>query len=580
MPNDFVTLNALCRELNAALSGAKIDKIHMPEDDEITLFVRAGGKNLSLALSCNAQNPRIHFTERKKQNPVNAPAFCMLLRKFLTGATVEGCRMLGEDRIFCFDILSRNEMRDVLRLSLIAEMMGRYSNLLLVDAQTGTVKDALKQASFDTATKRCLLPGAKYELPPQNKTKLSDKAGLSEALDSFCGGNLKNHLLSAIGGFAPATAEEALYASGCGILRDEPLSESEKAALKAEFDELENVYDSPLFSPCASVKNGRPDDYFAFPYASVGTDFIRYPSMSAAVDACVGEKDAEERRRQHVKHLVKACRGLISKTQKKLEKCLARKSEAAGAERNRLFGELLTSNLYALKRGEKVAKVANYYEEGCPEVEIPLDVTLSPQQNAAQYFKKYAKQKRTAQLVDAQISECETTLEYLRSIGAFIEGCTTQEEIAELEKELEAAGAAGMRSARSARKEKPTAPLLYDIDGFTVAAGKNNIQNEKLTFKTANGGDIWLHAKNSHGSHVVIFAENRPVPDEVIAKAAAIAAYKSEAANSDKTEVDYTQRKNLRRHPCGKPGMVLYTVYNSVTVKPDPMSRYEIKSRG
>ena len=302
--------------------------------------------------------------------------------------------------------------------------------------------------------------------------------------------------------------------------------------------------------------------------------------MSAAVDACVGEKDAEERRRQHVKHLVKACRGLISKTQKKLEKCLARKSEAAGAERNRLFGELLTSNLYALKRGEKVAKVANYYEEGCPEVEIPLDVTLSPQQNAAQYFKKYAKQKRTAQLVDAQISECETTLEYLRSIGAFIEGCTTQEEIAELEKELEAAGAAGMRSARSARKEKPTAPLLYDIDGFTVAAGKNNIQNEKLTFKTANGGDIWLHAKNSHGSHVVIFAENRPVPDEVIAKAAAIAAYKSEAANSDKTEVDYTQRKNLRRHPCGKPGMVLYTVYNSVTVKPDPMSRYEIKSRG
>ena len=214
MPNDYVTLNALCGELNASLAGGKIDKIYMPEEDEITLAVRSGGVNRVLAISANAQNPRVHFTCRKKQNPVNAPSFCMLLRKFLTGAVVDGCRMLGEDRIFCFDITARNELRDAVKFMLVAEMMGRYSNIMLVDGANMTVKDALKQASFDTATKRCLLPGAKYELPPQTKLKLTDRDAVLSHVLAFGGGKLVDHLLSAVGGLSRQTAEEAVYLAG------------------------------------------------------------------------------------------------------------------------------------------------------------------------------------------------------------------------------------------------------------------------------------------------------------------------------------------------------------------------------
>ncbi len=576
MPNDYVTLNALCRELNSSLSGAKIDKIYMPEEDEITIAVRVAGVNRTLVASANAQNPRIHFTCRKKQNPVNAPSFCMLLRKFLTGAVIDGCRMLGEDRIFCFDIAARNELRDAVKFSLIAEMMGRYSNIMLVDGATGAVKDALKQATFDTATKRCLLPGAKYELPPQSKIKLSDKAAVRAHVASFAGGDIADHILTGIGGLAKPTAKEAVYLSGLDA-RAERLDDAQTDALTDMLTSLADVYDMPFYSPCVSLKNDVPDDFFAFRYDGSGLEFRKTDTLSQAVDLCVGERDAAERKRLHVRHLVKACRSLTAKTRKKLEKCLARKQDAEGAERNRIYGELLMSSLHSIARGDKAAKVTDYYREDCPTIEIPLDPALSPQQNASQYFKKYAKQKRTAKLIDDQIAECRDMLEYLRGVEVSIDACETLEDIAEIEGELQNAGAPKSgKSAKSAHKQKPAKPLLFEIDGFTVAAGKNNLQNDKLTFKTANGGDIWLHAKDSHGSHVIIFAEGAVVPDEVIVKAAAIAAYYSEAAGSDKAVVDYTARKNVKRHPCGKPGMVLYTVYNSVAVKPDARKNLEL----
>ena len=295
MPNDYVTLNALCRELNDALRGAKIDKIYMPEEDEITLAVRSGGVNRALAISANAQNPRVHFTSRKKQNPANAPSFCMLLRKFLTGAVVDGCRMLGEDRIFCFDITARNELRDAVKFLLVAEMMGRYSNIMLIDGATMTVKDALKQASFDTATKRCLLPGAKYELPPQNKLKPTDRDAVKAHILAFDGGKLADHILSAIGGFARQTAEEAIYLAGTDGAKTS-LDDAAADRLTDTLAKLADVYDTSLFSPCVSVKNGVSDDFFVFPYATMGAEFRRADSLSDAVDACVGERDAIERK--------------------------------------------------------------------------------------------------------------------------------------------------------------------------------------------------------------------------------------------------------------------------------------------
>lgn len=563
MPNDFITLNALAKELNGAISGGKIDKITMPEADEINIFLRKGGENLILALSANAQNPRVHLTTRKKNAPLVAPAFCMRLRKCLSGGVVNSVSMLGDDRIFDFSFTARNELRDEVTYSLIVETMGRYSNILLVDAG-GTIKDTLKQASFDTATKRCLLPSVRYQLPPRNKIPCTDIDAVTTALKNYNGTDLAGFIMSSVSGFSALTVKELLYTAG--VDNSQKPTADDVASLSEQLKTFLDVNSSAAFSPCCSLVNGAEDDYFVFPYSSSTLSFSPSPTLSAAVETCIGKKDEICRRNDHTKHLRKAHSAAVSKLRKRLEKCRQRLAEASGLERNRKFGELLTSNLYKISRGDRSVTVQDYYEEGMPEITIPLDEKLSPGQNAQQYFKKYAKQKRTLEVVTAQIKDSEAELQYLLSIEPSIALCSTDDEIAEVENELIAAGALKPSGKRNKTRTKAAEPLFYEKDGFTIAVGKNNLQNDKLTFKVANGGDLWVHAKGVHGSHVIVFAEGRVIPDDVILTACEIACYWSQAQPGTKTVCDYTSRRNLKRHPSGKPGMVLYTTYNSATV--------------
>lgn len=566
MPNDFITLNALSKELDNAVSGGKIDKISMPEADEINIHIRKGGENLILALSANAQNPRIHLTTVRKTNPLTAPAFCMRLRKCLAGGVINGVSMLGNDRIFNFSVTARNELRDEVTYSVIAETMGRYSNILLVDSN-GIIKDTLKQASFDTATKRCLLPSVKYELPPRNKIPCTDLNAVKQALLNYSGSDLTGFIMSAVSGFSVATAKELLYVAGAenSEVPDEKTVDYIISALAVFLD----VNGNKAYSPCCSVVEGTEDDYFVFPYKSSPLSFTPAPTLSAAIERCIGKKDEKYRRNEHTKHLRKAHAAAVARLRKRLEKCRARLSEASGLEKNKKYGELITANMYKIQRGDKSVTVQDYYQPDMPEITIPLDERLTPGQNAQQYFKKYAKQKRTLEVVNAQIEESETDLEYLLSIEPSIETCSTDDEIAEVEAELIEAGALKPTGRRNKTRTKAAQPYFYEADGFTIAVGKNNLQNDKLTFKLANGGDLWAHAKDVHGSHVIVFAEGREIPENVIQTACEIACFYSQAQPGVKTVCDYTFRKNIKRHPSGKPGMVLYTTYNSATVIAD-----------
>lgn len=575
MPNDFFTLNALCYELNDTLQSGKIDKIHMPESDEINFYIRRGGNNYILAISANAQNPRLHITKTKKQNPITAPGFCMHLRKYLSGGVINKISLIGDDRIFCFSITSRNELRDEVEYRLIAEMMGRYSNILLLDDK-GKIKDTLKQASYDTATKRCLLPSVNYELPVQSKIPCTDSQALYQKLLSYSGTDVSGFIMGAISGFALSTAKECLNI--CDIDNNAcSINEQDAKKICDTIKFMLDINKSDKYKPCVSIKNDVPDDYFIFPYSSTGLLFECKNNLNEAIDDCIGRKDLSQRRIEHTKYLQKAYKGLLGKTKKRLEKCLSRKSEASDLEKNKKYGELITSYMYMIKKGDKFACVQDYYQEDMPTVQIPLDEKLSPQQNAQQYFKKYAKQKRTLEVVEKQIEECQNDLYYLYTIQPSIDLCSTDNEIAEVEAELTEIGALKQNKKRNKQKTKPAQPVFYDVNGFTVAVGKNNIQNDKLTFKVANGGDLWIHTKDVHGSHTIVFAEGRQIPDDVIQTACEIAVFYSQAKPGVKVSCDYTKRKNLKRHPSGKPGMVLYTTYNTAYVQADEHKEFLAK---
>ena len=570
MPNDYVTIKALTQELNNALSSGKIDKIYMPEKDEISLSIRAKGRNHLLAISCNPSNPRIHLTGAKKDNPIVAPSFCMHLRKYLTGGIINSIVNLGEDRIVAIEVRSHNEMHDETTFTLIAEMMGRYSNILLVNAK-GTITDTLKQVPYDAVTKRCLLPSAKYSLPPQSKILPSDANSIAQALGRYQGGGLAGYLCTCVAGLSKLSAEQIL--SMAQIVGDAPLTDEQITSICKAIDALLNVYSTPLYNPCVRGSLQSATDFFVTPYSP---DDVPVESLNKAIELTQGQKDQVDRHADKIKFLFKAHRAFVSKTQKKLAVCHSRLRECDNMDRYKKMGELITCNVYNINKGDESAVVTDYYEPDCPLLTIPLDSRLSPQANAQVYYKKYAKLKRTRDIVSGQIRELEDLLQYADTILPSITLAQSDDEIAEVAKELQELGALKRPTSKKA-KEKPSEPLTFEVDDYVILVGKNNLQNDKLTFKMAGGSDVWVHTKNVHGSHTIIFAEGRNVPNHVITIACEIAAYYSQASQSPSVECDYTLRKNIKRHPSGKPAMVIYTNFSSALVTPNAHSEYQVK---
>ena len=566
MPQDAFTLRHVARELNEALAGGKVNKIIQPSRDETDILLYAGGKTRKLILNTNASFARACISESARSAPAAAPNFCMLLRKHLTGATLSEVKQIGFERILAFTFDCNGEFSRATRV-LYAEIMGKYSNLILTE--NGVISGALKVTSLQESFKRTLFPGAKYQFPePQDKADPRDINALCALFAAFGGGELAKFIFNSIGGLAYSTA--ALICAGAGIGDDAPPFDGAGAERFARF--VHEYIFSDEISPAVQVENGRYADF----HARFGGGKA-FASVNEAEDAFYEAKERAKEFSDKQRKLESVLSARRKKEEKKLALLLERERECESMETNRIYGELITANIYALKKGAEGCELANYYEESCPTVKIALDKTLTPAQNAQKYYKKYNKQKRTLAAIAPQRRETEDEIEYIKSILSALSRAENVSDLAEIDEELKEYGL--IKEDKGKKRIKQTAPFrTFICEGFTVYAGRNNVQNDRL-LKQAKPDDIWLHTQKYHSAHVVIKRENAEVPEKVKLFAAEICACFSDGKEGDKIPVDMCERRYVKKPPRARSGFVVYTDFTTMLVTPKRHDESETGAR-
>ena len=558
MPADSLHIKKAALELNELLNGGRIDKITMPEPDEIILHVHAK-KNYSVVMSANPSLPRAHITQNApKNNPLTAPAFLMHLRKHIGGATVSGVSAHDGERILLFSLKARNELGYEEQKTLICEIMGKYANIILANSD-GKISECIKHISPASSEKRPVLPGLPYSFPPpQNKIDIFDGKALKTVLSAFEGGNVGGYILANAAGLAPATVN-AITSRAVGGLFFDSLTDEQKELLANAFDETNILKNA---KPCVRKENGEKSDFWIAPFATDGK-YEFYDTLNEAMDAHFFALDRDRRLAEKARVPKTTVKNAIARTEKKLKLFRERKAEASDAETDRLSGELIIANIYRLKQGMSSFEADNYYEEPPQKITIKLDSSKSPQFNAQAYFKKYAKKKKTLSMVETQIAEAVADLEYFNSIYDSF-SFTDSDGLEEIVSELYAANL--LHEPKNKRKkEKPLSCGELSFEGCVIRWGKTNYQNDRLT-KSAHPSDIWLHTQKIHGSHVIVSGEN--IGNGVLLRAAQIAAYYSKARLSDNVPVDYTLKKYVSKPKGSPPGKVVYTDYKTLFVTP------------
>ncbi len=544
MPQDAFTLRHIARELNRDLSGGRINKINMPEREELTFLIYTGKRTLKLTVNVNASDCGVYFTQDEKENPLTAPNFCMLLRKHIQGAEIISVETLGFERILSFRLRCTSDFSSCERL-LNVEVMGKYSNAILIE--NGIVLGAIKTTTLDERHKRFILSGVKYTLPaPQDKTNPADYAALS-ALLKDPPEELSRFLFNAVSGIAPVTAEQiANHCSGNHIAKC--------------------VYDyifSDETSPCVLERDGVPVDFFARSVKGA----IPFATLSEAQAYFYAKRRAKKGLEGTRKKLSAAIQNSLKKHRKRLQQTLEKRQACIGAEELRVKGELLTANLYSIKRGDASCELLNYYSESGETVKIVLDPRLSPADNAQNYFKKYRKQKRTLEVLAPQETETQSEIAYLESLLASVNTAETQEDLRSVTEEMTAAGLIQEQKTRSKKVMPEISYRTFETCGFQIRAGRNNLQNDRLV-RTAADDDLWLHTQKYHSCHVVVKTQGKNVPDEVLLYAARICAKYSDGGAGGSVAVDYTKIKNVKKPPKTKAGFVTYTDFKTVLVTP------------
>ncbi len=543
MPMDGITLGAICNELRAELLEGKIDKIQQPEPDALLISVRCQAKTKKLLLTLGNQ-PRLHLTKQSYQNPQLAPAFCMLLRKHLVGGRVQDISRPGNERIVFIDILSANEMGDVTRKRLVMEIMGKYSNIILLNSQD-MVMDAIRRVNGDISRVRQVMPHDAYTLPPsQDKMDLTRQNVRSYIAKNSAptAQNLCDNFL----GVSTVAAQEML-ANGVKSLNDY-MTKVEKCEFSAQMVTVDD----------------EPADFLPFVYATRGKQ-IQYPSFSELLDDFCGVKDSIARTKARARELRTFISNQASRARKKQGVYGQKRLECEKMEQYRVYGELITANLYHIERGSKSATVANYYDPECKEITIPLDCKISPQANAQKYFKLYAKLKTASHMLAQQISQNDAELVYLESQLVNIDNCSDVMQLEEIKQELISQGY--IRPPKKPVKITPSRPLRFVApDGTEIYVGRNNLQNDELTLRLASKDDTWLHIKDAAGSHVIV-RSNAP-SNETLEIAAVLAAYFSKSKQSPKAAVDCTKVRFVKKPRGAKPGMVTYENYTTYYVTP------------
>ena len=579
MAIDAICLQAVAGELRPQLLGLRVDKVQQPARDQVVLLFR--GKRL--LLNAGAGAPRLQLTEILRDNPAEPPMFCMLLRKHLSGARVAGLTQPPLERLVKIEFDASDELGRAGRRTLVLEAMGRRSNLILLDGE-GRVIDSLRRVDADMSAARQVLPGLFYQ-PPASTGRLpfleETEAGFAARFTAAAAEKtLDAFLLDQYFGLSPLMARELAF-QAVGDVDARVFQMGGPGPLWRALEDFQNRVREERFTPVCLLRDGKPLDFACVPVGQYGgaAECVAYPSFSALLDAFYEAREKQERARQRGADLLRAASTARDRLRRKL--ALQEKEYAATQDRDklRIQGDLITANLYRMERGQSRLECENYYEAGAP-TSIPLDPLLTPQQNAAKYYKRYAKAKTAEKYLREQMDLARRDLEYLESVLAEIAQAETEADYLDIRAELREAGFLKKQGRGKKEKSRPAAPWEFcTSSGLRVLAGRNNRQNDKLTLKDADRRDLWLHTQKIHGSHVILRCAGQAPAEEDIVQAAMLAAWFSQARESGNVPVDYTEVRNVKKPAGGRPGMVIYTTCRTVNVTPEEAAVERLRAK-
>jgi predicted ribosome quality control (RQC) complex YloA/Tae2 family protein len=577
MAFDGITIANIVRDLQHDLDGGRIYKVAQTETDELFITVKTNVDNIRqrrIFMSADASLPLIYMTDETKQAPMTAPGFCMLLRKHIQNGRILSITQPGLERIVRIEVEHMDEMGDMRQKTLLIELMGKYSNIIFVD-EDNKIIDSIKHIPASVSSVREVLPGRDYFIPEtQNKSDPYDldETGFAVAIRGK-GMPLFKAIYGSYTGISPVIAQEICYRAS--VDADKSAAALSDAEFKSVYTEFRGIMDDVRdgnFKPCIAYVNGAPKEFAAITLTSykdaAGSEIKEFESISEVLETYYAEKNAVTRIRQKSVDLRKVVSNALERNVRKLDQQMQQMKDTEKRDKYRVYGELLNVYGYSVPPKAK-SVVVNDYNTG-EDITIPLDPTMTASQNAKKFFDRYTKLKRTAEALEEQLEDTKQSVAYLESVMNALDIAREEDDLVQIRLELVEAGFVKKKvTDKKGRAPKITSKPFHYIssDGFDIYVGKNNSQNDELTFKLANGGDWWFHAKGCPGSHVVLITKGQEVPDRAFEEAASLAAYYSKAENTGKVEIDYLQRKNVKKPGGAKPGFVVYyTNYSMVAV--------------
>ncbi|MDN4082276.1 Rqc2 family fibronectin-binding protein [Paenibacillus polymyxa] len=568
MALDGIVTRAIVHELQA-IRGGRINKIHQPNERDIVLNLRAQGGSVKLLLSANPTFPRVHFTEQSFLNPTEAPMFCMLLRKHCEGGIIENITQVGMERIIHMNIRQRDELGDISLKRIIIEVMGRHSNIILLDPETGMMLDGIHHVTPSISSYRVVMPGFQYTEPPEqnklNPLEVEEAAFISSYQAALEAEEApKRWLVNTFTGLSPLIAEEILIRAS-----NEEASGDKDRRLWRTFSDIMDDVRNHRFQPVSGLNAQDKVIFSAIPLTLIEGERKEYATISECMEDFFGEKAERDTVKQKVSDLLRFLQNERSKNVKKLDHLHQDLAEAEDADQFRIYGELLFASLHEVKKGDKEVTLTNFYDEEQGAISIPLDPLLNPSDNAQRYFKKYNKYKNSLAVIDEQLAKTHEEIRYMDNLLQQLAHASIND-IEEIREELVQQGYLRDRVKKGKKKKKNDRPTLHvytSSEGIELLVGKNNLQNEYVTNRLAGPNDTWLHTKDIPGSHVVIRAEK--FGDATLEEAAQLAAYFSQAKQSSSVPVDATLIRYVRKPSGAKPGFVIYDHQRTLFITPD-----------
>ncbi len=577
MALDGMMLSLLRRELEGRILASRVDKVYQPAKEELILGLRSQNGNVRLLLSSRVAAPRVQLTALTVENPKQPPMFCMLLRKWIGNAKLVAIRQPGMERVLFFDFETLNDFGDTVVVTLAAEVMGRYSNLILIGPD-GRIVDSVRRVGADRSSLRQILPGLPYENPPAQDRVDLIALGAKRVCEAMAASprdiDIAKLLQETLEGASPLLCREVVHCAlgGLSPIRSE-MSAAQWNALSDELDALADRVRRGAAEPTAVITpEGTPKDFSFLPVRQYGSAMktVSYPTISELLDAFYGERDTVDRMKQRMSDFSRLISSRIERIERKL--CAQKEELLACQDRDRLrrCGDLLSASLYRLEKGMSSVTLDDYYDEAGGQVTIALDPRLTPVQNVQKYYKDYRRADTAERMLRELIVQGEQELSYLETVFDLMTRARSEEELQAIRAELVEGGYLRPAPGSKRRQDGKLPPLRYRTsDGFLVLSGRNNLQNDRLTLRESRGSDIWFHTQKIPGSHTILLTEGREVPDRSLTEAAIIAAVNSKARQSRKVPVDYTAIRNVKKQPGGKPGMVIYENFRTAIVDPD-----------